>query len=483
MREDRLMREVVQSAKQQIRKKYPFHSYELEEKVMKQVQKQTRMPKWSIVAWPIGIAVSALLFFHVANPNNFVSGIVDKIGTVQAPEKFEWIEPDKGFSHALQNGYPTLPSVKKEVNGYTVEIKDVMVDQLRITYTMLVSGEKVEQLVKEALATGKDLKQYPHHIFYQDDYSLSSDIDVNIRGGSGRAELKLINGSHYLVFTGNYNLSENKNEWDTMDSMETILKQPNPVLDVKFFKKPFHDRVIDEEAVLAEIPLPLPKDVATARKNIQPATMNKPQLGDQEVLQGLAVKQVQLFPTVMRVQVQAQTKAGYTLRNLINPRLVDDQGKEYTSLEPTSLQNRNSGTATAEDYYLDMIPSLYFDAIPEKLALKFDGATISTMTTGSFRLELHGKFPIEAPFGNKSSQILNAYYENHKLHVVLPGEAMTEETQLKVDGVGYDSEITQNGTFIQTYPVPQKEVYQIDTQRADHQEIRMDGLVPILDGK
>ncbi|MGK5512359.1 hypothetical protein ACSNN6_30130, partial [Brevibacillus formosus] len=56
---------------------------------------------------------------------------------------------DEGFAYALSHGYPALPAIKTEQAGYTIQVKDIMVDQLRIAYTVMISGDKIEALAKK----------------------------------------------------------------------------------------------------------------------------------------------------------------------------------------------------------------------------------------------------------------------------------------------------------------------------------------------
>ncbi|MFP3381049.1 hypothetical protein SB767_32525, partial [Bacillus sp. SIMBA_069] len=87
-----------------------------------------------------GVAVCATFLLQVVQPFFGAESIFGLAGGQQYPEQFEWTIPDKGFSHALKNGYPILPEIKVEKDGFTFQLKALMVDQRRITYTLLVSG-------------------------------------------------------------------------------------------------------------------------------------------------------------------------------------------------------------------------------------------------------------------------------------------------------------------------------------------------------
>jgi len=459
MKEDRVWREFAESAKQELRQKYPFRLSELEAKVMDKVEKRNRQFRWKTAAWMTGAAVSCALVVAVWNPLG-LGGLFVKNNAVQSTAKFEWLAPDEGFANALRNGYPILHSVKKEQNGYTVEVKEAMIDHRRVIFTMLISGKIIDDVASE-----NDEEKKADFVFAK----LTTAIGKIRKTGGTSYEWKQIDGTHYLIFKSRYMMDD--------DDMDALLKQPNPVLPIQLVKQSHNG-----EEVLVEVPLPLPEEVVSAKKSIQPtATNNQPQLGKQDLLHELAMEEIEMTPTLTRVHLQAKTKEGFELQSLINPRLVDDQGREY---KPATDGNPIQGYRhMADSFYLDMIPSLYYGDVPQKLSLKFDGATVSTMKTGHFTLERSGQFPLEAPFGNKTGRILQAYYKDQKLHVLLPGEALSEETVLKVDGLNYDNEIFQNGSFIRTYSVPKKDAYQVDTERIDFQEIKMDGLVPIIDGK
>ncbi len=476
MNEDQVLNELSRSAKETVQSKYPFDLNRLETKVLERVRGQERRRGWQFVTWSAGLAVCAALLlnvFHAFDGSN--SPFFGKTGAKQTTATFEYLQPDEGFANALKNGYPLLPAVKTERNGYTVEVKDAMIDEKRFVYTMIVSGEKIEAIARE-----KDEDKKAEMLYHE----LTSEFDKNVKAtGMLSTDFTQSNGIHYLIMKGNYMLKQ--------DAVKHILSQPKPVLPMQLVKRGSGKN----SETLAEIALPLTRELVAADKIVKPTAGEKPQPGTQELLQDLKVTQIEVSPTVMRVKLQAKLQDGYKLKGLAHPRLIDGKGTEYPLLEnPRSYDSKGAEIASLHPeysrdnnheapvgYYLDFIPSFYFNEIPNGLKLQFDGMEISTRKKGSFAVNRNGKFPLEAPFGSKTSRINRVYYDQNKLFLVLPGELLTEETVFTVDGVAEDEEVFQENdkTFIKSYSVPKKDTYQVETARNDEETIKFNGLLPV----
>ncbi|TKI58690.1 DUF4179 domain-containing protein [Brevibacillus antibioticus] len=446
MDEDKVLKKFAQSAKQVAREKYQFSHATLKTSVLKKIHIQNRHCRSRRIAVSISLAACLTLCGYIFLP--VWNGIFFReAGPDQSATQMELIEPDEGMLWAIQNGYRFLPNIQIQKNGYTIETKDIMVDQQRIVYSIWLSGEKIETYAND--------KSYSV-------YNVSSELDVPgsiyiLRNGREK-EYKLVNGVHYLIIQGELFLNQ--------DEMQNILSKPNPVI-------PLTVGYMNQKEV--EIPLPLTEEVRLEKKVIKTTATAKAKLGTQEVLQNLVLSQLDLSPTIMHVNIQGEMKEDYEFHGLKNPRLVDGKGKEY------HLAERGQNKMKTNSYSLHFIPSLYFDQFPQKLSLEFDGIVTSTRKSGNFVLERNGKYPFEVPFGNKKGRILQAYYDKDRLVLDLEGSLLSEETDIKIDGVDYHNQIFENGKWIVTYPVPKKDTYQVETSRKDTETIPVNAEVPILD--
>ncbi|MGG1660848.1 hypothetical protein [Brevibacillus sp. NRS-1366] len=460
MSEDRVWKDWSQFAKQAVREQYPFHLHELESEVLKKIEKQNRNIRWQIISWTAGVAVAATFFLQVIQPFHGGNSLFGFSGARQYPAQFEWTTPDEGYTYALQRGYPILPELKLEKDGYTFQLKDVMVDQRRIIYTLLISGEQIE-----AIANEKDeSKQFS--MLYA---GLTVELDVLSHSGGASKDLQLIDGTHYFVIKGSYMLNPQK--------MGELLNQPNPVLPVRIERQSK-----ETKEVLAEMLMPLPKTVTIAEKVIKPsADLDGDSVLDAlGLLTKLSVTQIEAAPTMMQVELEAKLKEGFELKRLEQAKLVDEKGNEYSAIDDKLNPNvkRVQGT---NKYTMQFIPSLYYGEQPEKLELRFEGAVANQAKADSFVLNLKDKYPRDIPFGKQTLHILKAYYEKDKLFVVIPNKA-PEEITLHVDEQSYKDLIVADSLETVTFgfPLPKKDSYTVKMSGLKWETLHFSGVVPII---
>ncbi|MGG4449083.1 hypothetical protein [Brevibacillus porteri] len=463
MSDDRMWKEWSQSAKQSVREKYPFHLEKFEQEVLTKIQREKRRRRWQVTSWAAGVAVAATLFFQIAQP--FEGSSWGLTGAERGQESFEWITPDEGFMHALKNGYPILPEVKLEKDGFVYQIRDAMVDHRRITFTLLISGEKMEEIARIPDESTRSEMLYG---------SLRVDLGGLIETGHAPKEFQLIDGVHYLIITPNYRIDEKK--------MREFMNQTKPVLPVQ---------IVDmrkDDAVVAELLLPLPKSVTVAEKVIQPDAEVEAVLETDSLLTSLKVNQIVASPTVMEAELEAALQDGFELYRLENVKLVDGNGKEYPAMDDRineNLERVRGGDATrvqgSDKYTMQFFPSLFFEDVPEKLELRFDEVSANKSIRENIVLDRNAKYPQSIPFGNKKKlNIEKVYYDKGKLFIVIPNKG-PEEINLRVDGQYYKDFIVAENleTVSLTYKVPKQDTYQLEMSGLEFERFPLKGVIPI----
>ncbi|NRS19508.1 hypothetical protein HP398_24060 [Brevibacillus sp. HB1.4B] len=463
MSDDRMWKEWSQSAKQSVREKYPFHLEKFEQEVLTKIQREKRRRRWQVTSWAAGVAVAATLFFQIVQP--FEGSSWGLTGAERGQESFEWITPDEGFMHALKNGYPILPEVKLEKDGFVYQIRDAMVDHRRITFTLLISGEKMEEIARIPDESTRSEMLYG---------SLRVDLGGLIETGHAPKEFQLIDGVHYLIITPNYRIDEKK--------MREFMNQTKPVLPVQ---------IVDmrkDDAVVAELLLPLPKSVTVAEKVIQPDAEVEAVLETDSLLTSLKVNQIVASPTVMEAELEAALQDGFELYRLENVKLVDGNGKEYPAMDDRineNLERVRGGDATrvqgSDKYTMQFFPSLFFEDVPEKLELRFDEVSANKSIRENIVLDRNTKYPQSIPFGNKKKlNIEKVYYDKGKLFIVIPNKG-PEEINLRVDGQYYKDFIVAENleTVSLTYKVPKQDTYQLEMSGLEFERFPLKGVIPI----
>ncbi|MGF9906075.1 hypothetical protein [Brevibacillus porteri] len=465
MSDDRMWREWSQSAKQSVREKYPFHLEKFEQEVLTKIQREKRRRRWQVTSWAAGVAVAATFFFQIVQP--FDGSLWGLTGAEKGQESFEWITPDEGFMHALKNGYPILPEVKLEKDGFVYQIRDAMVDHRRITFTLLISGEKMEEIARIPDESKRSDMLYG---------SLRVDLGELSERGHASKDFQLIDGVHYLIITPNYRIDEKK--------MREFMNQTKPVLPVQIVDM----RKKEADVVVAELLLPLPKSVTAAEKVIQPDAGVDAVLETDSLLTSLKVNQIVASPTVMEAELEATLQDGFELHRLENVKLVDGSGKEYPAMDDRinkNLERVRGGDATrvqgSDKYTMQFFPSLFFGDVPEKLELRFDEVSAFKQIEEHLVLDRNAKYPQSIPFGKKKKlNIEKVYYDKGKLFIVIPNKR-PEDINLRVDGQYYkDFIIAENlETVSLTYKVPKQDTYQLEMSGLEFERFPIKGVIPI----
>ncbi|EJL26383.1 hypothetical protein [Brevibacillus sp. BC25] len=465
MSDDRMWKEWSQSAKQSVREKYPFHLEKFEQEVLTKIQREKRRRRWQVTSWAAGVAVVATFFFQIVQP--FDGSLWGLTGAERGQEVFEWITPDEGFMHALKNGYPILPEVKLEKDGFVYQIRDAMVDDRRITFTLLISGEKMEEIARIPDESKRSEMLYG---------SLRVDLGELIEVGHAPKDFQLIDGVHYLIIKPNYRIDEKK--------MREFMNQTKPVLPVQIVDM----RKKEADEVVAELLLPLPRSVTVTEKAIQPDTEVEAVLETDSLLTRLKVNQIIASPTVMEAELEAALQDGFELYRLENVKLVDGKGKEYPAIDDRineNLERVRGGDATgiqgSDKYTMQFFPSLFFEDVPEKLELRFDEVTANKSIRENIVLDLNAKYPQSIPFGKKNKlNIEKAYYDKGKLFIVIPNQA-PEDINLRVEGQYYkDFMIAKNlETVSIVFEVPKQDTYKVEMSGLEFERFALDSVIPI----
>ncbi|UED75781.1 hypothetical protein [Brevibacillus sp. DP1.3A] len=467
MSDDRMWKEWSQSAKQSVREKYPFHLEKFEQEVLTKIQSEKRRRRWQVTSWAAGAAVAATFFFQIVQPLD--GSLWGLTGAEKGQESFEWITPDEGFMHALKNGYPILPEVKVEKDGFVYQIRDAMVDHRRITFTLLISGEKMEEIARIPDESKRSEMLYG---------SLRVDLGELKEIGHAPKDFQLIDGVHYLIIAPNYRIDEKK--------MREFMNQTKPVLPVQIVDM----RKKEADEVVAELLLPLPRSVTVAEKAIQPDEEVEAVLETDSLLTRLKVNQIIASPTVMEAELEAALQDGFELYRLENVKLVDGNGKEYPAIDDRineNLEQVRDGDANrvqgSDKYTMQFFPSLFFEDVPEKLELRFDEVSANKSIRENIMLDRNAKYPQSIPFGKKNKlNIEKVYYDKGKLFIVIPNEG-PEEINLRVEGqYSKDFIIAENlETVSLTFEVPKQDTYQLEMRGLEFERFPLKGVIPITD--
>lgn len=364
------LQDFVRTAKDINKTVYPFHSMKLQATILNKIQGQSSKKRWKKWMWLIPSTACLAFILLINSP---YSTILDMENHSAMSEKsFRYM--DEGFLYARNNGYAVLPTITSKLDVTTIEIKDAMVDQQRMIYTVFLSGDFIDKIAQETDKAKKSSLLY-------ENFRMNLKKNFIVRGERASG-LTLIDQKNYVVIEGYYQFN--------LERMNKKMSEPNPTLPLQIKWEE------NGKKQSTSLNLPLPKELATP-KIILPTHLAKAELDKQDIVKDISFKQMVMSPTIMRVELAPDMKKEYKLRSLLNGRLVDESGRIFKggSTAPGN-PNLSYPRESVPIAFMQFIPSLYFEKLPTKLTLLFDGIIVSQLL--AFGFILYGLSPSHSDY-------------------------------------------------------------------------------------
>ncbi|ACB86159.1 DUF4179 domain-containing protein [Natranaerobius thermophilus] len=269
----------------------------------------------------------------------------------------DWFKGDRGTEHAQEMGYD-------EIDGFTIEQDDIkftfeniMIDEGRMTLSLLVSGDKITELLEEQYSNDttlpgertEDEDRSPHIVVAVD--------FLDFEHGGPRISYDYDTESHqYIKARAEKNFSQGE--------LQEFLEEDPSELNLSVSVERHSD---DQEEVLTEIEnLDIdfePEDIMHSETY---SIDNKAEIPHGE----FHIKDLTVNPTRMKIDTETNMSDSYSIVGYDNMYLMDNEGNRYVQ-EGTLLSTASADKRHKKTFYF--VPSLYFELEDiDELYLGFD---------------------------------------------------------------------------------------------------------------
>lgn len=298
----------------------------------------------------------------------------------------EWLRGDKGIDNAISQGYQKLDEVQIEKDGFILKLQDIVLDRDRIRLAAVLTGPRVttgtgqQETFQETIIqdnppekdlnsnsdiTNSETSEYEKtppalgfEVRFPDFATNTSSTCSNGPGFITRdVETFLKNGEldNFLSSGKNYlNVSVSVTEW-SHNPDGSLLGTGRTILTFDEIHLDFNREAIGKEYVF-------------------------PQINSVSYSKGLIkIKRFSINPTRMKLLFELnEIMNGYTFTSFRNPRLIDENSKEY---KPEGM----IASGLTDNLTMYFVPSIYFmKKMPQELYFCYDGIEIGSETNKSF---------------------------------------------------------------------------------------------------
>lgn len=334
-----------------------------------------------------------------------------------ATEVIKLLLLDSGVQNAADNGYIEIPGQTLTVGDFKIEVDNIYIDELRLTFDTRLTNPKV--------SFNYDAQEYY------------------------RVECEQLEG---LSVGGTYDNSEDKKSSKASivisgDGIDQLLKNKEDKIDielqiVKEYKEPGNDKesvniedmmLLDGSEIKSEVvgstkfTINIPKEIYKNKKTYEINQMIK----NEEV--EVNIKKLQVSPTMMYLETKIKTDIVEETFGLYNLSILSDSGYSYKD----SMFLSGIGKENSEDYTQTIVPSIYYDK-GKKVNLKADGIIVRPNDM-DIEIKVDDNYPKEINYFGSDMSIEKVKYKDGELNVYIKcdNDMVSHAGFSKLDGNDY----------------------------------------------
>lgn len=310
---------------------------------------------------------------------------------------FEYIFGDLGIENAVQNGYKEIESQTINIVGYDIEIDNIYMDSLRLSFETTIKNAKVE---KNEFGANK----YGYYIDVIGSENLGSITTEYIESDE---EHEFINNIQ-IIGDGIKELYDNKK--DRIELKLRLRKVENT--------ENYKEDIVGEEKIVFNIP----KEMYMS----QFVNINK-SVSDGNLY--LDIKDLEISPTMMYLRSGGGIEGVGDSFGIYNFKIISDKGNMYKDTMILSARGDNNNMKQT------IVPSIYYDK-SKKFTLKADGVLIGYKT--NIKISTKDTYPKKLDYLGKTI-IINKFERSE--------EGLNLEVKVSDRGFSYFGEVSLDGDY------------------------------------
>lgn len=340
------------------------------------------------------VACMMIVFALLVHYNKSFADTMAKIPVVKEVVKIFY--QDSGYKEATINGYKPMDPFTWSQDGYNLKVFNIYVDEERMTYKYVITGDQV---------CPEDVYILTPNILL-DSYKIDSSFSIE---GATSVNIELV----------------------IREDFNNIIKEGVMPLSLTIGKersKPDHSFAIN---------MPIDKNNILYSKKYSLRESQSISINEDEIL----MNELSISPTSMKLTVNLANTKLYNV-SFVNPYIRDDSGNRYDLINDNKCGRSNKT--------LLFIPSVYYKDIPDKLYFGYDGVEIMNKEGREFQLRLDEQYPKYIDYTGVQYKVHYLKYDNvlgikitgnmsEKRLSVVPDE-WTQSNGLSETGVTFDSD-------------------------------------------
>ncbi|MGL5347716.1 MAG: DUF4179 domain-containing protein [Peptostreptococcaceae bacterium] len=350
-----------------------------------------------------------------------------------ADNVFKYILGDIGIENAANNGYEKLPEQSLDINGYKIDIKNIYMDNLRITFDVYI---KINQEMKYD-EFGSETEQYSISI-------IDKELDEILKNYSWSTQYE----------------GYNKNTKTSKSSVQLVGKSNNELLALKDEKIEINIELVKYYSVQKGEKWDQKKDILGKSKLL----LNTPnELKESEFIEinksikegrlNLDIQKLEISPTMMYLDTSGKLDEEYQIQGLYDFKITSDKNNTYKDSMTLS--------ATVDEYgntRQTIVPSIYYDK-SKKYELKSEGVLVAVKE--EVKINLEDIYPRTIDFFDSKITIKDVFYKDGKLTI----ETIRNKDVYSAGGCLIDGKLNGIEQYLSgdiegfVFEVPEKEQY------------------------
>lgn len=281
---------------------------------------------------------------------------------------------DRGIQNAYDHGYPMIPSVTHEEDGFIITIDKIFIDQERCRLSVTIEGEKIKNILEDNKNVGIYLNGWSHGRSYMNELSSTDDGILKV-------------DFEYIFWN-----PDDFNWWLRDIDKENM----NIKLGVAINKRT-DDYVRQKGELIHEFDIiRIPVDESHIRESKVFAQKKSIEFDHAD----LHITEFVVSPTRMEVQVTIQEKKGYYINHLHSFYVRDNKGNIHQLTGTRGIVD-SGNTQKLNQVTLHFVPSVYFNEDIKELYLC--GGAIGYFKPGEelVTLDVDGNYPHEKIINGK----------------------------------------------------------------------------------
>lgn len=306
-----------------------------------------------------------------------------------ADNVFKYILGDIGIENAANNGYEKLQEQSLDINGYKVDIKNIYMDNLRITFDVYIKIDKEMQYYE----TGSETEQYSIVLLDKQLTKKIENYSWGIQYEGYDKKTKTSKSSVQLVADDESKLLEFK------DSKLEIGIQLEKNYSIPKGEE-WEQKV--ETLGTSKIVLDIPKEL----KESEFIEINK-SINEGRVK--LEIQKLEISPTMMYLDTKGKLDDKYQIQGLYDFKITSENNNVYKDNMTLSARWYEDGKIRQT-----IVPSIYYDK-SKKYELKSEGVLV--LSKEEIKLNSEDIYPRTIDFFDSKITIKDVFYKNGKLTI------------------------------------------------------------------